>query len=235
MPEFTARFRWRPSAATLVAAALVISGFALQGVSQWFLLLTAAGCFGPGVLREVGMLADKDEFQQQADHRAGYHAFLATGILGFALAAFVRSGNRSVADTTDVPTLLLAALWFTWLLSSLVNYWGARVAAARILRVFGTLWLVFAILSNLGAEWTGWAALLLHPLLAAPFFALAWTAGKWPRVTGGLLLAAAVLFFQFFGMFRTSNLGLMTQGVTFILFVGPLLASGIALLFERRE
>ncbi len=45
-----------------------------------------------------------------------------------------------------------------------------------------------------------------------------------------LLLAASIFFFQFLGMFQRDNLGLVTQGVVFILFVGPLLASGLALL-----
>ena len=39
-----------------------------------------------------------------------------------------------------------------------------------------------------GDEWTGWAALLLHPLLALPFFALAWLAGRLPRLSRGVPL-----------------------------------------------
>jgi hypothetical protein len=218
-----------------VAATLVVLGFALTGHSWWWLLLTALGAFGPGALRETGWLADRDEFQIRAAHRAGYHAFLAAGFAGLALVGYLRSGGGVSADASDVPILMLAVLWFTWLLSSLVTFWGPRTAAARILVTFGVLWLAFAVLSNTGSEWTGWAALLLHPLLAAPFFACAWTLRRWPRVTGALLLAAAAFLFHFLGLFRTANLGLLTQGATCVLFLGPLVASGVALLTEPRE
>jgi hypothetical protein len=114
-----------------------------------------------------------------------------------------------------------------------LSSWGAQKTAARILVAFGSAWLVFAVLSNIGSEWTGWAALLLHPLLAAPFFVLAWLSRRWPRVSGVLLLAASVFFMRFLGLPGTGNLGLMTNLVTGLLFVGPLLASGVALLSVR--
>jgi MFS family permease len=229
MSEQEARKRWRPTRTSLLAGGIVIAGLLLTGLSWWFLLLTALGTFGPGVLREIGWLHDKDEFQRQADHRAGYHAFLTTGLAAFALVAFFRSGERAIRDPHNLATLFLALLWFTWLLSSLLAYWGPQKTAARILRGFGSVWLVFAIISNLGPEWTGWAALLLHPLLAVPFFALAWFSGRRPRIAGLLLLAVAVFFLWLFGWPR-GNMGQVTQGVTFILFLGPLLASGVALL-----
>ena len=219
----------------LVAGVLIGAGFALSSWSPWTLLLAALGAFGPGLCREVGWLADQDEFQRQAAHRAGYHAFLAAGFAGFAIFAFLRAGGRPAADAADVPAVLLAVLWFTWLLSSLVTYWGPATAAARMLLAFGTVWLAFAVVSNVGTEWTGWAALLLHALLCAPFFALAWTSSRWPRVTGSLLLAAAAAAFWGLGIFRNPNLGLLTQGFTFVLFVGPLTASGVALLTGPRE
>jgi hypothetical protein len=90
------------------------------------------------------------------------------------------------------------------------------------------VWLVFTIVSNLGEEWTGWAALLLHPLLTVPFFALAWLSGRQPRVTGILLLVVSVGFLALVRGFRDGIEGLVSDA--FILFVGPLLASGFALL-----
>ncbi len=108
---------------------------------------------------------------------------------------------------------------------------GPAETAARILYAFGSAWLVFAIASNVGSEWTGWAALLLHPLLTVPFFALAWISQRWPRVGGALLLVASVFFVRFFNLFQKEHVGLITEAITFILFIGPLLASGVALLF----
>jgi hypothetical protein len=233
MVEAEVRERWRPTRTNLLAGTLVVAGFVLTSASWWFLLLAAAGTLGPGVLRELGWLHDRDEFQRRAEHRAGYHAFLTVGLVAFVLVAFFRSGARTVENPQELATLFLALLWLTWFLSSLLAYWGPRKAAAWILRAFGSAWLAFAVVSNLGSEWTGWAALLLHPLLALPFFALAWLSGRWPRVSGVLLLAVSVLLFQFFGFFRRSGLEPINDAVTFILFLGPLLASGIALLGSR--
>lgn len=219
-----------PTKITLFGGMLVVAGFLLSAISWWFLLLSAVGMFGPGFLREMGWLRDKDEFQLQAIHRAGYHAFLTTGILAIALAAFFRSSSWGVSDAQDLPTLFLAVLGFTWLLSSLLAYWGPRSAALWLLVAFGTLWLVFTIASNVGAEWTGWTSLLLHLLLAVPFFATAWLSKRWPRVAGVLLIVACVFLAQFFGAAESGNLGLTTRAVVAVLFLGPLLASGLALL-----
>lgn len=231
MAEAVARVRWRPTPTKWLAGTLVVAGFLLTGVSWWFLLLAAAGTFGPGVLREVGVLHDKDEFQRRADHRAGYHAFLTVGSVAFVLVAFFRSGERLLRNPQELATLFLVLLWFSWFVSSLLSYWGARKTAARVLVVFGSVVLVFTVLSNLGSEWTGWAALLLHPLLSVPFFGLAWLSRRLPRVAGVLLVGATVFFFGFFGGFRADgSIGLIDQGVTYVLFLGPLLASGLALL-----
>jgi hypothetical protein len=228
MATHETRASWRPTQTSLVAGGLVIAGFLLTGVSWWFLLLAAAGALGPGALRELGALRDKDEFQRRADHRAGYHAFLVTGLLAFVLVAFDRAGG-AIEHPERVATLLLATLWFTWLLSTLLMYWGPRRAACRLLIAFGLVWFAFAILTNVGAEWTGWTALLLHPLLAAPFFVLAWLSRRWPRIAGALLLLAAAGLFVFFGGFREGGPALITRGVTYLLFLGPLVASGLAL------
>jgi hypothetical protein len=220
--------RWRPTRTTLVAGTLVLAGLLLTGVSWWFLLLAAAGAFGPGLLRELGWLEDRDEFRRVAEYRAGYHAFLAVGLVAFVLTAYERAGRGAVEDLGEVATFFLVLAWFTWLLSSLVSYWGPVRASTWILRIFGTVVLAFTVLSNVGPEWTGWGALLLHPLLAVPFFVLAWLAGRRPRVTGALLLAAFGFFFWFLG-FGAGPLAPATQGVTFVLFLGPFLAGGLAL------
>ncbi len=235
MAEPGNRERWRPTRVNLVAGGLVIAGFLLTEVNWWFFLLAAAGTFGPGILREVGWLRDKDEFQRQAAHRAGYHAFLAVGLVAFVFVAFFRSGG-TMEHTHRLATFFLALLWFTWFLSSLLAYWGPHKTAARILIALGSVWLAFAIISNLGSEWTGWAALLLHPLLAAPFFVLAWLSTRWPRVAGVILLVVSVLLFLLIEVpviARTGNLEPITD-VAFILFFGPLLASGVALLCTGR-
>lgn len=70
------RLEWQPTHATLIAGVVVLLGFGLSEISWAFLSLAALGTFGPGILRELGILNDQDEFQRRADRQAGYHAFL---------------------------------------------------------------------------------------------------------------------------------------------------------------
>ncbi|RMG47815.1 MAG: hypothetical protein D6718_02880 [Acidobacteria bacterium] len=226
--------RWRPGPVALVAGGLIGAGFLLTGVSWWFFLLVGLGTFGPGVLRELGWLRDKDEFQRLAAYRAGYHAYLATGFAGVLFVAYLRSGVRELRHPEELATFFLGLVWFSWILSTLINFWGPVRAARRLLVGFGCAWLAFAIASNVGSEWTGWPALLLEPLLTVPFFALAWAAGHFPRTAGALLLLSCAALFVGLGFWRV-RLGLAVTALTVLLFLGPLLASGLALLAAPRE
>jgi len=228
MPRFLARIGWRPGKATLVAAALIILGIMLTAVSWGLVFLVGLGMLGPGLVRELGWLKDQDEFQRQAARRAGYHAFLVTGFLAFFFMALFRSGYKGIKDPEEVGSLLLVVLWFTWVLSSLLGYWGPKRTAKTILITFGIFWLLFNIVSNLNS----FVALIMQCLLAVPFFALAWTAGRWPKVTGVLLIAASAFFFYFFGLYEIFGSEPLARGRGFVIviFFGPLFASGVALL-----
>lgn len=217
----------------LVAGALVLLGFLLpvrEGhPSWWAVLLVGAGTFGPGLLRELGWLKDKDEFQLQAARRAGYHAFLATGFAAFLWIAFVRSGPRHLKNPEELATFFAGILWFTWMVSSLFAYWGPRKTAIRLLLLYGGAWLLFCIVDELRNP----VALILQSLITLPFFAAAWSARRWPRVSGALLLAASAFFLWFIGrMHLQRGFPLVVSALTLLLFVGPLLASGIALLVQ---
>lgn len=215
----------RPAPAALVAGALVAGGFLLTGVSWWFLVLTGLGTFGPGLLRELGWLTDRDEFQLQAARRAGYHAFLAAGMAAFLWMAFLRSAPRNLKNPEELATFFAAVLWFTWMFSSFVTYWGARRTAVRVLYVYGGAWLLFNIAGNLGSP----LGMLMQCLLTLPFFACALLSRRWPRVAAALLLASSVFFFVFFRFHQESRLGLVVNAITTVLFIGPLFASGLAL------
>lgn len=217
---------WHPAPATLAGAALVVLGLLLAGVSWWFVALSGAGAFGPGILRELGWLRDKDEFHRRTAQRAGYHAFLVTGFVAFLVIAFLRTGERQLRNPEDLVDLLLALLVFTWLLSSLLSYWGPRRAASRILIGFGIAWMLFNVADSLQEP----MAFVMQSLLALPFFLLALLARRWPRFAGALLLGVAVYLFFFFGFARRGVAGLLNAGFVVTLFLGPLVASGIALL-----
>jgi len=228
MNRLLARIGWRPTKATLIAAALIILGLVLTDINWGFFILVGLGILGPGLLRELGWLKDQDEFQRQAARRAGYHAFLVTGLLAFLFVALFRSGYQGVKDPEEVVSLLLVVLWFTWVLSSLLGYWGPKRTARTILITFGTFWLIFNVIGNLNSL----TALVMQCLLAVPFFALAFVARRWPKVAGVLLIAASALFFYFFGLYEIFGSEPLARGRGFVIviFFGPLFASGVALL-----
>lgn len=231
MNETTMRRRWRPTRTQLVTSGIVIAAFLLTGWNWGFLALVGLGTMGPGILRELGWLRDKDEFQMQAARRAGYHGFLAAGLVAFCLAAYYRVHPDATANPGNPVELVLAVLWFTWLLSSLFAYWGARKTAVRILLIFGFSWLFFVIASSFGEETFSLLGLLMGSLIVLPFFALAWAAPRWPRVAGAILLVCSCFFIYFFGLYKVLG-DPFGSGRVFVIifFVGPLLAAGLGLL-----
>jgi hypothetical protein len=231
MVKLSDRLGWHPTPATLIAAVIVVGGFMLTEVSWWFIVLSGLGAVGPGILRELGWLRDKDEFARRAAQRAGYHAFLVTALAGFVIAGYTRSGERHLKNPEELATLFLALLWFTWLLSSLLAFWGARKATLRLLLGFGICWLLFCAADS----WQHPLGLLMSCLPAAPFFLLAWLSQRWPRVAGVLLIAAGASMYVFFRFWTNERGGLITQTCTAVLLVGPLLASGLALLGVRKD
>ncbi len=104
------------SAATWVAVALVTAGLWL-GVTahRGWMILAALGAFGPGVLRQLGLLDDFDELQKAAAAKAGLHAYLATGVALFT-ALIGQTWGRLDLGTDMVPASLVSApptmLWF---------------------------------------------------------------------------------------------------------------------------
>jgi hypothetical protein len=224
--------RPRPTPATIIGGAVFIIGLALTAVSWWFLLMVAAAAVVPGLLREFGVLRDQDEFQRQAARRAGYHAYLAGLVVTFLFAAAFRAGAPIEAEPGEMAELVLIVIWFTWFISWLLAYWGPQRTASRLLSIFGTVWLLFNILANL----TSFVALIMQSLLAAPFFLLAWVAGRWPRAAGIILVLTALFFANMFDTFeRLFSNDPFNNGAPFvlILFIGPLVVSGIALLTVR--
>jgi hypothetical protein len=230
-------FSWRPAPGTIAGGILFITGLLLTGISWKFLSISVVGTFGPGILREFGLLRDQDEFQRRATRRAGYHAFLATGFVAFLIVAYYRAGGAGLGEPEAIVSMLLSLLWFTWLLSSLVAYWGPHRMARTILYAFGLVWLAFAILSNSGAEYMGPMAIIMQSLVAVPFLALAIISKRWPRVSGILLVAASAFFFYLFRLYRIFGPEplKMGRGEVIIFFFGPLVTGGLALLFGKRK
>ena len=109
-----ARVRWRPAPATLIASGVVVLGFLLTGVSWGFLALVAVGTFGPGILRELGWLKDKDEFERRAARRAGYHAYLVGGFITFLIVAYMLLIIFNPVCSTSHPHFFRSASTILW-------------------------------------------------------------------------------------------------------------------------
>ncbi len=227
MSTLFATRRRAPTPATLVGAALVIAGAVLAAaVDMAFILVVAAGALGPGALRELGLLDDHDELQRESAQAAGYRAYLVGGLAAAALVARDRLGTANLdTDVASAVGLVLLLMLVVWVFSAMVGYWGAHRAASLTLLVFGSFWLAFVVISHLLEP----VALLMESLVAAPFFLLAWSAGRWPRVTGAALLAVAVVAFFLFDLHLAFSERPGQQSVIVLLFL-PLVASGIALL-----
>ena len=233
MSRLTQYFPQRPPIATLIASGFVLAGFLLTVIDWGYIAISAVAMFTPGILRELGWLKDKDEFQLQAARRAGYHAYLAGGLFAFLMTAWFRSVEPEVEFPGALIENVLIVMWFTWLLSSLFSFWGAAKTANRILLIFGGVWLLFNILSGEG----NWKTSFMQSMLALPFFLMALLGKRWPKVAGGLLVGISVFFFKFFGLAEvfSSDPSAMGRIAVIILFIGPLFASGVALLSVKRE
>lgn len=233
MDKFFARLDWHPARGTLVAGAFVIAGFFLGHINWGFLSIAALGTFGPGILRELGILNDQDEFQRRATRKAGYHAFLTAGLFTFLLISYLRTGQRNVEEPEVLVSLILAVLWFTWFLSSLLSYWGPQRTVSRVLIAFGAVWLTFTIASNILDP----VALIMQSLVMIPFFLLAYVAKRWPGIAGIFLVGASFFFFYFFHLYEIFGPNPLERGrgMVIVLFIGPLLFSGIILLRSGPE
>ncbi len=224
----------RPSPTDLITIALTAGGLLLAAtVDMVFLVLAGLGAFGPGILRELGFLRDQDEFRRLAAWRAGYHAYLAGGLTAVILIAVFQGGTARIDQLMMPAVLILAVVWLAWLFSSVFTFWGPRPAVSRLLLAMGLFWLVFAVLANLDSL----ASLLGQVLVVLPFFLLSWLARRYPRVAGVLLVACAVAAVWFFGLDRLlrDHDGDLSGLLVLVVFVGPLLAGGLALLGLGRE
>ena len=217
----------------LIAFLLTTAGVFLGAtVVMAFLILAAAGIFGPNLLREFGLLRDRDELQQAASLRAAMHAYLIGGLFTLAVVIAHEWGSADLDHNAYSAAILLLAFLVPYFCSYLTSFWGTQKAAQRILLAFGFFWLLFNVIGNIMSP----VAMIMQSLIALPFFVLAQLSRRLPRVTGLLLLAVAIFAFFFFGLYEafiaTENFGAMA--VVLLLWL-PLVYSGVTLLGVRNE
>jgi hypothetical protein len=115
-----------------------------------WIIVAGIGAFVPGILRELGVMSDLDEFQRDASRRAAFHAYLVGGLAIVCAITGIHLTGESVKCPAEVVTLLLIVLWLTWLFSYLISFWGAQKTALLVLVAFGAFWTLFGVLSGIG-------------------------------------------------------------------------------------
>jgi hypothetical protein len=219
------------SAPTLIQTAVIALGIVLwMTVGKAWIMVAGIGAFVPGMLRELGVLGDLDEFQREASRRAAFHAYLVGGMAIVCVITGLHLTGEHVKYPADVVTLLLIVLWLTWLFSYLMSFWGAQKTASVLLLAFGAFWALFGVLSGIGEGGTFGEVLVgigEHLVFVVPFAAGAYAANRWPRVTGWLLVAVSAFLVFFLG--RLSSQEWSTRLLTLTTLVVPLAASGVGL------
>lgn len=231
-----------PSRASIVAVILVGVGiFLWMFVDKSLLFVAGLGAFGPGILREIGVLGDHDEFQREAARRAGHHAYLLGGMAVVIIASLLEWDAVPIRVDGEWPLVVLLVLWLTWLFSAVTDFWGARRTTSTVLIAFGSFLALFVLADFVGesnpdiSTWETVLGFLVGILLVGSFFVPAWTAHRWPRATGAALLALTLVLFVVFRWAPGSGVRWSMMGPIDVIIFGPLLACGIALLRDRTE
>jgi hypothetical protein len=229
-----------PSADWL-AVGLAVLGLVLSRFNFHFAALLALGVFGPSLLREVGVLKDSDEWQREIMHRAGFHTSLTLALFVFLNRVLPRFDHQfpelhhGLGVWFDVP-FLWKTLVMVFLISYLLQYWGGRSGVARLLLGFGSVWLVDVLINFSRIPGQG---LFLGVGLALVVFMylLAWSAGRFPRPTGIILLFLMASLFVL-GAWTLKDLstemavGMVESQIHILLMFG---VTGWALLRSHRE
>jgi hypothetical protein len=226
--------RWGFSPVGIVALLLVFAGFFLAvTVHMAFFALVGLGAFGPGVLRQLGLVEDLDECQRQASVRAAHRAYLTGGVFLSSI-LIVRNWSRLSLGEDLVPaSLVLILMLIVYGVSYCLSFWDPRQAAFLVLFGFGFLWLVFVVLSHA----TEPVPLLMEGgLVAAPFFLAAFLTRRWPRLIGALLLAASIFAVFFFSLVPAPGTeATKVFGKMYVILTLPLPLAMIGLALLRRK
>lgn|GEM_PF-1542540 len=199
-PESKPGLRKLPSA-DWIAVVVGLTAMAMSYVWSPLLSVVSLAIFAPSVLREVGLLRDSDEYTRQLTYRAGFHAMLSGAFLfvlqpilwdvvGVANEAYhnFAGGNPLLGG----ETLRKVVVW-VFLISTLIQYWGAHQGVFRIL--MGAAVLTLAPIAALLRQWPDLGpTYLLASLGFAVLLALLGLLVRWrPRVGGGVLTALCVV------------------------------------------
>ena len=153
----------------------------------------------PSVLREVGLLKDADEFTMGVMHRAGFHALLILTLLValnyvLPLVGLFDAGQHTFSAEPFPGEIQRKALVWVFLISYLIQYWGARGGVVRVLLGVAVMTLapLAVLLKPQGYPWPG-VLTAVTVGTAAVMVALAFLVRRRPRLGGGVLAAIFIV------------------------------------------
>ena len=233
MTENPRAFVWKLDRTSAAASAVFVVGCVLAvTLHGGFFVVAALGALGPTLLRQAGFLDDQDEFQKQAAASAASHAFVAAIVVATAvLVAKASRGPLGRDPEAGSWLILFGTVLGTRFAAYAWRFWDRKRAALRILLAFGTLWLVFVVLSH-GADPKSPAVEAL--VVPAPFFVLAALSQRFPRAVGVVLVALAIGGAFFFHVF-TPRPGASGPLAVVLFLLLPLALTGVGLLGVRRD
>jgi hypothetical protein len=216
------------AATALVAVGLLLGTTAHMG----FMALVAAGAFGPGVLRQFGVLDDLDEFQKEAAAKSALRAYLTCGVVLMTIVV-AENWNRLSLGAEKIPASSVVALMLiVYYASYCLSFWDTRKAVSRLLLAVGLLWVGFVVLSHASEP----GALLGEALVVpGPFLVGAIFCRWWPRTVGVLLVVLAAWTAYFFNVVRfDAEAARVVIDNTFVgmLVSLPLATAGVALVAD---
>ena len=186
----------RLPSADWLAFGVALAAVFLKYLAPSLLGIIALVVFLPSILREVGVLKDTDEWARGIMHRAGFHAALVVVLFVTVNYVAVMSGGFATSDTRhwplEVQFFRSAAMW-VFVVSYVIQYWGAREGVFRILVVAGIMNLA-PVVAVLRPDYTVSLAdaLLAGAVSALLMFGLATLTRRWPRVGAGIMVALLV-------------------------------------------
>ena len=232
-----------------IGLGLVALGTVGAVVNLPMLALASLGVLGPPVLRELGWLNDDDDFTRQAAHKAGFQTMVLLMALLVADRLLMRLGDSLPpafgGDGLYYPlenTISTGLAVFA--VSYVMQYWGVRVGAVRVIVGVGVLTALTGVSNILlglrfGMNRIDFGAFLIVPVILL----LALLVHRRPRLGGGLILALVGLAVYGLGRMlagldsmpdhvRQQGMfwGLMTAVISLVVIFGPV---GLALLRDR--
>lgn len=190
--SMTSPYRKLPSFDWL-AVGLATVGFILGRLHFPWSGLFGLAVFGPFLFRELGWLKDSDEWQRGIMHRAGFHTMLAMALFVFLNRVLPRFQYQYPEMHDGLGTwfnvhFLWQTLVLVFLVSYLLQYWGAAKGVSRVLIGFACVQVIEISIGMARGPWN-LAIFLAFLGIAGLILLLAWFASRYPRPAGFALLA----------------------------------------------